>query len=68
MAVPIRIDSSRQTAIAGMAHPLFLTHVGGAITVSRQQYSVSRDGQRFLMNVVAPRASPISVVLNWRGR
>jgi hypothetical protein len=34
----------------------------------RQAYSVSNDGQRFLMNVpVEARSAPITVVLNWTG-
>jgi Tol biopolymer transport system component len=33
-----------------------------------QQYAPSRDGQRFLVNVIRERAAePISVVLNWPG-
>jgi len=51
--------------------PLFATSVGGAQQPgSRQQYCVSPDGQRFLMNTIlegAP-ASPITLILNWRAR
>jgi hypothetical protein len=38
-------------------------------SVTRQQYAVARDGRRFVMNtIVAPHASPITLLLNWRGR
>ena len=69
MAVPIRLDGER--AEIGTAMPLFRTNVGGAIGlgVSRQQYAVASDGQRFLMNTVAveANASPISLILGWKG-
>jgi len=52
-----------------MPAPLFATRVGGAIqNASRQQYFVSADGSRFLMNTVLERPStpPIILILNWR--
>jgi hypothetical protein len=47
--------------------PLFTTRIGGAVEgVARQQYVVSSDGQRFLMNTVPEEAaSPITLILNW---
>jgi len=41
--------------------------VGGALQGSfAQQYNVSSDGQRFLMNTITEEAaSPITVILNW---
>ena len=69
MAVPIRLDAAKQTIDAGQPVPLFMTQIGGAITaVSRQQYLVSPDGQRFLMNVISGQEStqPITLVLNAR--
>ena len=35
-----------------------------------EQYAVSRDGQRFLINVTTERAStaPITLILNWKGK
>jgi Tol biopolymer transport system component len=68
MSVSIRIDSTRQTVVASATRPLFMTLVGGAVGVARQQYAVTRDGQRFVMNVVAPRATPIALLVNWRSR
>ena len=50
--------------------PLFVTHLGGALQLSsRQQYVVSSDGQRFLMNTIVGdgATSPLTVILNWRG-
>ena len=47
-----------------------MTKVGGAIPqgVTRQQYDVSADGQRFLMNTLIEEAtaSPIRLILNWK--
>jgi hypothetical protein len=47
-----------------------MTDVGGAIAqgVSWQQYAVSADGQRFLMNTLVQEAnaSPMTLILNWR--
>jgi hypothetical protein len=69
MAVPIQLTDGQ--AEIGKSAALFRTNVGGAVTlgVTRQQYAVSADGQRFLMNTVVAEAnaSPISLVLGWRG-
>ena len=69
MAVPIRLGDGQ--ADIGKPTALFKTNVGGAVTlgVTRQQYAVSRDGQRFLMNtlVAEANASPISLILGWKG-
>jgi Tol biopolymer transport system component len=66
MAVPIRQNA--QTMEPGAPAPLFATHVGGALqSPFMQQYVVSPDGQRFLMNTVKEEAaSPITVILNWK--
>ena len=68
MAVPIRLSASGQAVEAGTPVPLFTTHIGGAVQgVDRQQYMVSPDGQRFLMNTVTEEAtSPLTVILNWK--
>jgi Tol biopolymer transport system component/tRNA A-37 threonylcarbamoyl transferase component Bud32 len=72
MAVPIRIASNAQTIEAGSPVPLFATRVGGALFLSgigNQQYDVSLDGQRFLMNTIIEEApSPITVILNWKAK
>ena len=48
---------------------LFDTHIGSLNPDYRNQYAVSSDGSRFLVNVVPERSSssPITVVLNWTG-
>jgi len=71
MAAPIRLGSGGQTLEAGAPVPLFATHIGGAVgqNVYRQQYMVSPDGQRFLMNtIIEGPASPITVLLNWKAK
>jgi hypothetical protein len=67
MAVPIQFASNGEGVEAGTPVPLFATRVGGAVQINeRQQYLVSPDGQRFLMNTMAEEAStsPITVILN----
>jgi hypothetical protein len=70
MAVPIRFARDDHSIEAGVAVPLFATHVGGALQPeSGPQYVVSPDGQRFLMNALREETStsPITVILNWAG-
>jgi Tol biopolymer transport system component len=74
MAVPIQFAGDGAPE-PGDPVALFKVGVGGAVQrigysateLSRQQYIVSRDGQRFLVNTVTEDAesSPITVVLNW---
>jgi eukaryotic-like serine/threonine-protein kinase len=68
-AVPIQFKADGQPEI-GAAVRLFPTNVGGAIVqgVTRQQYDVSSDGQRFLMNTLIEETnvSPITLILNWK--
>ena len=71
MALPIHLASNTQTLEAGSPIPLFTTRVGGALSFPfRQQYVVSSDGQRFLMNTVTDEeaTAPITVILNWKPR
>jgi dipeptidyl aminopeptidase/acylaminoacyl peptidase len=66
MAVAIRLeDRAVQT---GDPVPLFSTRVGGALQPRfRQQYVVSQDGQRFLMNSYAEEpVSTMRLILNWK--
>jgi eukaryotic-like serine/threonine-protein kinase len=67
MAVPIRL-SNKETFEVADAVPLFDTHVGGALQSNyMQQYMVSPDGARFLMNTVVEETTmPITILLNWR--
>ncbi len=69
MAVPIKSAGAGKTFEAGAPLPLFAPHIGGAGQQNRQQYIVSGDGQRFLMNTVTNEApSPITLIINWRAK
>jgi Tol biopolymer transport system component/tRNA A-37 threonylcarbamoyl transferase component Bud32 len=63
MSVPI--VAGPESIEAGTPVPLFATHIGGAVRAAqKQQYIVSLDGQRFLMNTVAEEARiPITLRL-----
>jgi Tol biopolymer transport system component len=50
----------------GSPAPLFKTRLAPFRTISRQQYVVSRDGQRFLMVAREGEPQPITLILNWR--
>jgi eukaryotic-like serine/threonine-protein kinase len=68
MATPIMLPSNGGSPEVGVPVPLFATRVGGAVqSFSRQQYFVSPDGQRFLMNTILENgpSSPITIILNW---
>ena len=54
-----------QTPVA-LFTPLITTAQGGFI---RQQYAVSKDGNRFLLNAIAEDAAnaPVTIISNWRG-
>jgi hypothetical protein len=67
MATPIRFVSNGQALEPGSPVPLFITAIGGPLQGNlRQQYAVSADGKRFLMNNVVDETStsPITIVLN----
>jgi len=69
MAVPIRLSANGQNVDASAPIPLFATHVDGAVqNTFPQQYAVSPDGQRFLMNNIIEEPTPITIVLNWKTR
>ena len=46
------------------------TGINASFVDRRNQYVVTRDGQRFLVNISAEdeNSAPITVVLNWNGR
>jgi hypothetical protein len=64
MAVGVRESGS--TVTVDVPQPLFLTNVERA-RVIRNNYTVSLDGQRFLVMspIVHPSASPLVGILNW---
>ena len=68
MAASIALHTDEQTVTVGAPVPLFRTGFHGGEGFDTPQYSVSSDGQRFLMNVDADEdagASPITIVQNW---
>jgi dipeptidyl aminopeptidase/acylaminoacyl peptidase len=69
MAVSVRRDPAADELHFGRPVALFATRPTGA---SRQgfnrNYSVSKDGQRFLIDTLREAALPITVVLNWKPR
>jgi eukaryotic-like serine/threonine-protein kinase len=69
MATPIHFGAPSSVE-AGIPVPLFKTSLVREISLVRQQYVVSADGQRFLMKVVGEESSgsaPITLILNWAG-
>jgi dipeptidyl aminopeptidase/acylaminoacyl peptidase len=68
----IRLEFSADDAAVKALNPvtLFQTRIGTVIQgPQKQQYVVSRDGQRFLVSSVIEEAlSPITVILNWKPR
>jgi hypothetical protein len=63
MAVDVRVVGSRLER--GDPHPLFET--GLNVDAVRDQFAVTPDGQRFLLQVPVLQGEgvPITVVLNW---
>jgi serine/threonine protein kinase len=66
MAVEVKIDSAFE---AGTPRELFQTQIAPFIE-ARNQYVVTADGERFLVNTMLDEIStaPIAVVLNWNPR
>jgi dipeptidyl aminopeptidase/acylaminoacyl peptidase len=66
----VRVTSGTNGKLAlGPRLPLFPTELDGSFG-TRQQYVVSPDGQKFLMNAATDAIDPpsITVILNWKGR
>jgi Tol biopolymer transport system component/DNA-binding winged helix-turn-helix (wHTH) protein len=69
MSVPIRYSPDGKEIRPQTPVSMFATRVGGAVhSNDRQQYVVSNDGKRFLMNTLIEANSPITIILNWKGR
>jgi Tol biopolymer transport system component len=71
MAVPLQRSSQGNAITPGQPVPLFNANVGGVVPLQsghREAWTISRDGQRFLMHTIVERASasPITIILNWR--
>lgn len=70
MSVPVKVSSDGQSLEPGTPVSLFRTRISSSAYVAtpKQEYAVSRDGQRFLM-LISPEdatSSPITVLLNWK--
>ena len=70
MAVSMHFPVTGPTVVPTAPVPLFAARVGSTPTGgSRQEYIVSPDGRRFLMNAFTEQAGfPITLVLNWKPR
>jgi Tol biopolymer transport system component len=70
-AVSIQLPSGEGAPRVDAPNVLFTTRMfPGGVGIPRQQYVVSPDGQRFLVNVSTPGgepARPITLLLNWKG-
>jgi Tol biopolymer transport system component len=66
-SVPVTFEPDG-TVEVGKAERLFLTNIGSTVRLRyRQQYSVTPDGQSFMLNsaVDVPTPGPIVLILNW---
>jgi Tol biopolymer transport system component len=71
MAVPIAPAKLPESLDPGTPATLFATHVGALSQgITRPQYAVALDGQRFLMNALGDEGnqSPITMIVNWARR
>jgi eukaryotic-like serine/threonine-protein kinase len=61
------IQSEGQKLETSAPERLFPTRiaVGGTRAGEKQQYDISRDGQRFLINLDESSTAPITIVTNW---
>jgi len=71
MAAPVNPSPDGQSLETGTPAILFPVRIVDGLGVSnnKQQYDVSSDGQRFLVNLdtYEDKTSPITLILNWRG-
>jgi Tol biopolymer transport system component len=70
MVAPVKLSTDGQSLEKGSPTVLFPVHIfgGSVLTGDRQQYAVSSDGQRFLVNLAKDEGttSPITVIYNWK--
>jgi hypothetical protein len=68
MAAPVKLSPDRQSLEPESPAVLFPVRIAGGPLpgVNKQQYAVSSDGQRFLVNLAADEgsASPVTLILN----
>jgi len=69
MAAPVKLSSDSQSLEPGTPAALFPVRIAGGPLpgIAKQQYAVSSDGQRFLVNLAVDEGapSPITLILNW---
>ncbi len=70
MAVAMRGESTLEAGLLSAGAALFQTNIheaGGYVTTDKQQYDVTADGQRFLINtpVEGAASAPLTVVTNF---
>jgi hypothetical protein len=71
MAAPVKLSPDGQSLQTGTPMALFPVRIAGGPLPpggDKQQYAVSSDGQRFLVNLAVDEgaASPITLILNWK--
>jgi eukaryotic-like serine/threonine-protein kinase len=71
MAAPVKLSPNGQSLETTTPAALFPVRIAGGpllTGVNKQQYAVSSDGQRFLVNLAVEEgtASPITLILNWK--
>ena len=70
MATPVKLSPDGQSMETGTPAALFPVRIaGGPVSgVNKQQYAVSSDGMRFLVNLAVDEgaASPITLIYNWK--
>src|SRR5262249_33150133 len=69
MAAPVKLSPDGESLETGTPTTLFPLRIAGGPVPgnNNQQYAVSSDGQRFLVNLAKDEgtASPITLILNW---
>ncbi len=72
MAAPVKLLPDSQSLETGTPVALFPVRIAGGPVFgnNKQQYAVSSDGQRFLVNLAVDEgaASPITVIYNWKAK
>jgi len=61
----VSIQSDGQNLRIGDTKELFNVRISAAGNMTKHQYDVSRDGQKFLINIDESSTSPITIVTNW---
>jgi hypothetical protein len=71
MSAPVKLSPEGQSLETATSLALFSVRIAGGPLpgVNKQQYAVSPDGQRFLVNMPpddAATSSPITLIMNWK--